>query len=374
MFKPQILSLMYTSKHILVVTTPTVEGRPVKRYLKPVTAHIVAGTNVFSDVVAAFTDVFGGRSQTYQSQLASLHDEAIEKIKAAAYELGANCVVGLTIDMDEISGKGKSMFMLTALGTAVIIEEKAADPIMQTGLEKFANVSIDRINALHKKNEIIKQAAENKLELNDATWDFITTNQVEQVFTFILQKYKVMLGNGTAESDKSFYLRMLKYLEAFSEEQRSALLYDAMLKEDNELLYGVLANIIKDLKLLDLNYVKQLLEHTDFTKRKKGFQMLIYDKPFFNKQDITQIEMLKAYAQASFKERGTRTTKKQLLSSKEKEVWVCDCGRTNDLNQSEPYCDGCAKDIYGFNKSEMPFEKAIRNIDYKVNLIRQMID
>jgi uncharacterized protein YbjQ (UPF0145 family)/CDGSH-type Zn-finger protein len=365
---------MYNAKNILVVTTSNVEGRPVKRHLKPITAHVVAGTNVFSDVIAAFTDVFGGRSQTYQGQLASLYDEAIEKIKLAAYELGANCVVGLSVDMDEISGKGKSMFMLTAIGTAVIIEEKAIATTLHTGSEKFANVSLERINALHKKSEIIKQAAENKLELNDATWDFITTNQVDEAFTFILQKYKVMLGNGTAENDKSFYLKMLRYLEAFPEEQRAALLYDAVQKEDNETLQNALVNIIKELRLLDLNYVKQLLENADFTKRKKGFQILLFDKPFFNKQDLAELEALKNYAQANFKERGTRTTKKQLLSSKEKDVWMCDCGRTNDLNQYEPYCDGCSKDIFGFSKSEMPFEKALRNIDYKINLIKQLVE
>lgn len=365
---------MYSSKHILVVTTPTVEGRPVKRHLKPVTAHIVAGTNVLSDVVASFTDVFGGRSQTYQSELASLYDEAIEKIKSAAYELGANCVVGLTIDMDEISGKGKSMFMLTALGTAVIIEEKTSESTLHTGSEKFANISVDRINTLHKKNEIVKQVAENKLELNDATWDFITANQIDEAFPFILQKYKVMLGNGTAESDRQFYQKMLRYLEVFSEDRKADILYRALLNEDNELLSIALGNVIKELQLLDLDYASQLVRHSDFSRQKRGVQILIHDKPFYNKEDVAQIEELKAYIQSNFKERGTRSTKKQLLSSKEKEVWICDCGRTNDFNQYEPHCEGCAKDIYGFGKSEVPLDKLLRNLDYKISLIKQLVD
>ena len=95
--------------------------------MKPVSAHIVAGTNLFSDFFASFSDVFGGRSQTYQKQLSSLYNEAIERIKYAAFELGANCVVGLSIDMDEISGKGKSMFMLTAVGTAVVLEREVTE-------------------------------------------------------------------------------------------------------------------------------------------------------------------------------------------------------------------------------------------------------
>jgi len=118
---------MVNPKDVLVVTTSSVDGLKVKRYLKPVSAHIVAGTNLFNDFLGGLTDVFGGRSYTYQKQLRSLYEEAIERIKFAAYEIGANCIVGLNIDMDEISGKGKSMFMLTAVGTAVILEKEVAE-------------------------------------------------------------------------------------------------------------------------------------------------------------------------------------------------------------------------------------------------------
>src|SRR5690606_33633612 len=128
------------------VTTPSVDGLKIKRYLKPVSAHIVAGTNLFSDFLGSLTDVFGGRSQSYQKQLTALYTEAIERIKYAAYEIGANCILGLSIDMDEISGKGKSMFMLTAVGTAVILEKPIQDNVISSASEeKLENVGLDRI-------------------------------------------------------------------------------------------------------------------------------------------------------------------------------------------------------------------------------------
>src|SRR3546814_9582215 len=67
-------------------------------------------------------------------------DLAIERVKYAAYEIGANCIVGLSIDMDEISGKGKSMFMLTAIGTAVIIEKEVGEKVLPKSDEKLENV------------------------------------------------------------------------------------------------------------------------------------------------------------------------------------------------------------------------------------------
>src|SRR3546814_13568242 len=80
-------------------------------------------------------------------------DLAIERVKYAAYEIGANCIVGLSIDMDEISGKGKSMFMLTAIGTAVIIEKEVGEKVLPKSDEKLENVGVDRINVLRRKRD-----------------------------------------------------------------------------------------------------------------------------------------------------------------------------------------------------------------------------
>src|SRR5690554_5355233 len=180
---------MANPKDILVLTTSTIDGLKVKKYLRPVSAHVVAGTNLFSDFFASFSDVFGGRSGTYQKQLTSLYNEAIERVKYAAYEIGANCIVGLSIDMDEISGKGKSMFMLTAIGTAVIIEKEEKSKLLSYTNEKFENVGVERINNLRQRKKIIEKAENKNLIYDDETWNFITSNQVYEIFPFILNRY-----------------------------------------------------------------------------------------------------------------------------------------------------------------------------------------
>lgn len=186
---------MANPKDVLVITTSSVDGLKIKRYLKPVSAHIVAGTNLFSDFFGGLTDVFGGRSQTYQKQLTSLYNEAIERVKFAAYEIGGNCIVGLSIDMDEISGKGKSMFMLTAIGTAIILEKEVTEKVYSPKSdEKFENVGVDRINVLRNKKAIIEKANSGSLTLNDDIWSFITSNQVGEVFPFLLKKFSAALA------------------------------------------------------------------------------------------------------------------------------------------------------------------------------------
>ena len=43
-------------------------------------------------------------------------------MKNKAIRIGANAIVGFKVDFDEISGKDKSMFMVSASGTACKIE------------------------------------------------------------------------------------------------------------------------------------------------------------------------------------------------------------------------------------------------------------
>lgn len=362
---------MANPKEVLVVTTSSVDGLKVKRYLKPVSAHVVAGTNLFSDFLGGLTDIFGGRSQTYQKQLTSLYNEAIERVKYAAYEIGANCIVGLSIDMDEISGKGKSMFMLTAVGTAVILEKEVGEKNLPKSDEKLENVGVDRINVLRNKKGIIEKANSSSLTINDDIWNFITTNQVDEVFPYLLKKFHDVITNeqinpGTTEK---YYKLLVSYVDALPEDKKINLLYREVAEQNEQIALKLLA-IIKELNLFDFNLNMELLRSNNFQTRKRGIRVATYDKPFYDTQDIQDLKNLGEYIQSTFNERGTRTTKKQLLSSKEKEVWTCECGKTNDI---ETYCSGCGQDIYGFKQNETKPNTAKDYIEQKIELIAEYI-
>lgn len=107
---------------VIVTTTNAVEGYRITRYLPPIASNIVAGTGLFSDFVAGFSDVFGGRSETYQRQLSGMYAQAVNELQRQARDIGANCVVGAKFDFGEIAGKGMQMFMLSAVGTPVVIK------------------------------------------------------------------------------------------------------------------------------------------------------------------------------------------------------------------------------------------------------------
>ncbi|MFA6702830.1 MAG: YbjQ family protein [Dysgonamonadaceae bacterium] len=364
---------MANPKDVLAVTTSSLDGLKIKKYLKPVSAHIVAGTDIFSDFFASLSDVFGGRSGTYQRQLNSLYNEAIESVKYAAYEIGANCIVGLKIDMDEISGKGKSMFMLTAVGTAVILEKETSEEKNKLKSdEKLENVSVDRVNILRRKKTIIEKANSGSLNLTDDIWNFITINQVDEVFPFLMNKFSgaIFTEQSSSEISEKFYRLLVGYVDSFPEEIKLELLYKGI-KEENEQIALKLSEIIEELNLFDFKHNMELLKSENFQTQKRAIRLVTYDKLFYNKQDIQDLQTIRNYIQKTFSERGTRTTKKQLLSSKDKDVWICECGKTNDIGE---YCSGCGQDIYGFKQNEIKPQKADKHIEQKIELISEYLE
>ncbi len=105
---------------MIVTTTPTVEGRPVRDYLGIVTGEVIVGANLFRDLFAAVTDIVGGRSGKYEQVLQRARREALAEMEDEAAKLGGNAVVGVDIDYEVIGSNG-SMLMVSCSGTAVVV-------------------------------------------------------------------------------------------------------------------------------------------------------------------------------------------------------------------------------------------------------------
>jgi len=104
-------------------TTNTIDSTTkITKNYGVITATVVAGTNIIRDTFAAITDIVGGKSGTYINKIDTIKAQVLEDLNQKAQALGANALIGVSIDVDEISGSDKSMFMVTAIGTAVTIE------------------------------------------------------------------------------------------------------------------------------------------------------------------------------------------------------------------------------------------------------------
>jgi uncharacterized protein YbjQ (UPF0145 family) len=108
---------------MLIVTTHSIEGRRITRYLGLVSGEAILGANIFRDLFAGIRDIVGGRSAAYEQELRKAKGIALGEMEAEAAQLGANAVVGVDLDYETISmGSGGGMLMVSASGTAIVLE------------------------------------------------------------------------------------------------------------------------------------------------------------------------------------------------------------------------------------------------------------
>lgn len=106
---------------MIITTTPSVEGKSIVEYKGIVFGEVVSGVNFVRDIAASVRNVFGGRSASYEEELVGARQNALREMEQRAAAMGANAVVGVDIDY-EVLGADNGMLMVTASGTAVIVD------------------------------------------------------------------------------------------------------------------------------------------------------------------------------------------------------------------------------------------------------------
>ncbi|MDZ4824242.1 MAG: heavy metal-binding domain-containing protein [Flavobacteriales bacterium] len=105
---------------MILTTTTSIEGKKVNEYKGIVTGEVIIGANIFKDFLAGIRDIVGGRSGSYEAVLREARTKAVQEMTDEAMRIGANGIIGVDIDYETI-GKGGSMLMVAASGTAVVL-------------------------------------------------------------------------------------------------------------------------------------------------------------------------------------------------------------------------------------------------------------
>ncbi|WP_312567151.1 heavy metal-binding domain-containing protein [Comamonas sp.] len=106
---------------MIVTTTPNVEGKTITKYCGVVAGEVILSTDVFKDMFAGIRYLTGGRAGSNERELQKAREIALTELQAHATKIGANAVVGVDLDY-EILGTANSMLMVSASGTAVIVD------------------------------------------------------------------------------------------------------------------------------------------------------------------------------------------------------------------------------------------------------------
>ena len=110
---------------VLIVTTNEVPGYRITHVHGDVFGLIVRARNYFSNLGASFRTLAGGEVAGYTKLLTDSRNQARERMWREARAKGANAVVAMRFDCNEI---GDIMSEVTAYGTAVTIEPILATP------------------------------------------------------------------------------------------------------------------------------------------------------------------------------------------------------------------------------------------------------
>ena len=107
---------------MLITTTSMIEGMQIKEYKGLVFGEVISGVNFVKDFTAGLSNIFGGRSNTYEGELLNAREKALEEMQQRAEQMGANAIIGVDIDY-EVLGVDNGMLMVTASGTAVVVSK-----------------------------------------------------------------------------------------------------------------------------------------------------------------------------------------------------------------------------------------------------------
>jgi len=116
---PEIPKETKELSEIIIVTTPTIEGRKISQYLEIVSSEVVLGTGFLSELNAEIADMLGDRADKFQEKLKAAKTTALTELRKRGYALHANAIVGVDLDYAVL---GRNMLMVVANGTAVILE------------------------------------------------------------------------------------------------------------------------------------------------------------------------------------------------------------------------------------------------------------
>lgn len=108
---------------MIVTTTNDIEGKKVAKYLGIVSGEAIIGANIVKDFFAGIRDIVGGRSGSYEEGLREAKDIALREMQEQAFRIGANAILAVDLDYETLGSNG-SMLMVSASGTAVVLEDR----------------------------------------------------------------------------------------------------------------------------------------------------------------------------------------------------------------------------------------------------------
>jgi len=339
------------SNDILITTSDNFSNSEIEEHLGIVDSQIVIGANIFRDVFSGFRDIFGGETKGYKKDIDKMKNAALSNIKNQAREKGANSIISLRIDLDEVSGGGKSMFMINVYGTAVKLSADVRSKNINEDL--LSEISLEDLDYYKEKNNIkneikntenilvnvdLKKISEFKLWNRD-----ISKKVLYEALEINLDEEKLKL-KGEYYFDK---------IDKILSEMPTDIIEDFLSNHMHQLkkkYWNIIYDSLKSRNWYNYEILKQLLNDDNYIVRFRALKLCLIEKDFYESSDSQNLKHLGAFLRNDFDETVETEVKRKMINKKE--VYTCP-GCLEDTPITLDRCHNCGANRHGL-KSGTP--------------------
>lgn len=350
---------------VIITTTNSIEGAIIEKYYGLVTSSLVIGTNIISDFIASFSDFFGGMSAQYRYQLELLYDRAVKDLTHKAMVLGANAILGTRLDFDEISGKGKSMFMVSISGTAVMCRYNKEHGFVSPGhLVSEEQLKVAQFIREWKLNN-------EKAVVTDDEWHFILGHNIPSIAEDLLGRHINAFMKGVETENQNFNKNFQDYFTRLDEERQISAIYGTITRIEDfgwssvaDEVFNFYFNIIENNHLFSPIHVLSLINDGHLSI---AVPLLECDKTYYSEDDLN---IMKAILNSlhNLPNKGRIEEVKGFLSTGGKKYI---CQREHKNNENEEFCSECGLNIKGLTQYNVrtiaAFSKKIETLENLLN-------
>ena len=104
---------------MIVCTTESVTNHRITKTVGMATGSTIRARHIGKDILAMFKNLVGGEIEEYSKMLGEAREQALDRMRSHAKQLGGNAVIGARFSSSYVMGGASEIL---AYGTAVVVE------------------------------------------------------------------------------------------------------------------------------------------------------------------------------------------------------------------------------------------------------------
>lgn len=104
---------------MIIATSSQIAGKQIVKTLGVVRGNTIRARHIGKDILALLKNIVGGEIEEYTKLIAEAREQAIDRMRQQAEQMGANAVVDVRFSTSYIMASASEIM---AYGTAVVIE------------------------------------------------------------------------------------------------------------------------------------------------------------------------------------------------------------------------------------------------------------